>query len=61
MNSFLSQYAFRLFEGMRGVDNFPCDISANKVIYMSCSELMGFPEESLKDMIVIFDEIDRCF
>jgi hypothetical protein len=46
---------------MRGVDNFPCDIRANKVIYMSCGELMGFPEESLKDMVVIFDEIDRCF
>ena len=36
MNSFLSQYAFRLFEGLRGVDNFPCDIYSNKVIYMSC-------------------------
>lgn len=44
MNAFLSQYEFRLFEGLRGVDNFPCDIHANKVIYMSCSELMGFPE-----------------
>ena len=46
---------------MRGVDNFPCDINANKVIYMSCSELMAFPEDNLKDCVVIFDEIDRCY
>ena len=26
-----------------------------------CSELMAFPEDNLKDCVVIFDEIDRCY
>jgi hypothetical protein len=47
MNPFLSQYGFQLFEGMRGVDNFPCVLGSNKVIYMSCLELMAFPEKKL--------------
>ena len=61
MNPFLSQYGYQLFEGMRGVENFPCEVKGNKVIYMSCSELMALPEKKLTEAIVIFDEIDRCY
>lgn len=49
MKPFLSQCEFRLFEDIRGAENFPCNIYPNKVIYINCSELMAFPEQNLKD------------
>ena len=30
-------------------------------MYLSNSELMSYSEEKLKDCIIIYDEIDRCF
>jgi hypothetical protein len=61
MNKFLSQYAHSLFEGMRNIGIFPCQPKPNSVTYITCSELMSFSEKKLNEIVVIFDEIDRCY
>ena len=60
MNKFLSQYAHSLFEGMRNIGIFR-QPNPNSVTYITCSELMSFSEKKLNEIVVIFDEIDRCY
>jgi len=47
MNKFLSYYAKSLLEKVDGINIFPCDIKDNTVTYITCKELMNYPEKRL--------------
>ena len=61
MNNYLNHHAFNKY----GVSNicykFPKLPTAGFILYLSNAELMTYSEEKLKDAIIIYDEIDRCF
>ena len=61
MNKFLSYYSKSLLEKIDSINIFPCDIKDNTVTYITCEELMNYPEKRLKNFLDIFDEIDRCY
>ena len=48
MNKFLSYYSKSLLEKIDTINIFPCDIKDNTVTYITCEELMNYPEKKIK-------------
>ena len=61
MNNYLNHHAVNNY----GISNicikFPKKPQSGHILYISNHELMTYNEEKLKDSIIIYDEIDRCF
>lgn len=61
MNNYLTHHAYKNFTISECYGKFPILNFKEGIMYLSNSELMSYSEEKLKDCIIIYDEIDRCF